>query len=374
MKNKIYVAFLGVTFLIANAFATDVLVSGVPPTANETSCEKTQSDKIPSEKTPCEKKYLQGDSIEFFFLDKLKDTKAVKNLLTTIDGNKVNLSGCSNVIAEVVNNNSADVPEGAYVVKVHPPKLDTLLRPSKTNTWGDYDCFGEVSVLTVVVSDTHKDKVFDAKVVEDKTVGSNDIAKFTISGKDEDKKTYSKGGVAEGDFGFNLVETEDVGKNKNAKLYYLKKDQIKNIPHIEVGMTYGFMYIPFKRYIGGGGGLKDGTTVGAYAGYKNFFPEHSFSVTPVVAFGFANQKYDALDQTTSKIKEFNGGMLSLAVGLTWGFSYDKFKVGFLYGLDNRSSNDPSAPSFNNKWWSIMFGIGIDPSSPSLFSWAKPKTP
>lgn len=275
MKNKTYAIFFGATLAIClttQVQAFDLFASGVPPSKDTLN---------------------QGESVEFFDLNKLKgdDVAKVNELITEVDGKtKVNIDSCSNIIVHDVSNNNQTSDDKSYVISVSPPELDTLSGIKKSGLFGDYECFTNGTLNT---------------------------------------------------------------KNR----YRLVKERIKNIPHIEVGWTYGLMVVPFKRYVGGGA-LKGGGTVGAYLGYKNFFAEHSFSFTPVVAFGYGNQKYDALDPVTSTVKEYTGGMLSYAVGATWGVSFDRFRFGFLYGRDDRSSADPSSPSFKGRWWSAMFGIGL----------------
>lgn len=293
------------------------------------STQATAGNCTKNTNSPCSKdSFAQGESVEFFNINKMAGDKnvPVNNLFKTLDGKFIKIDACSNVIAEIVNNNNDESIEGGYLVKVRPPRLDRF------SPFAEYDCF---------YKKTSDEKVSGSKIEVD-AAGDRNI------NSDNDMRL--------------LVKSEDLGSA--GKLYRMNPEVAAAIPHVEVGMTYGIMVIPFKRYVGGGG-LKDGGTVGAYLGYKQFFPEHSYSFTPVLAFGYANQKYDAVDSTTSNIKEFTAGMLSIAAGATWGFSYDRFKIGLLYGMDDRSSNDINSPSFRGKWWSVMFGIGLEPSKPSI---------
>lgn len=41
------------------------------------------------------------------------------------------------------------------------------------------------------------------------------------------------------------------------------------------------------------------------------------------------------------------------------YTVDSFKIGHLYGIDDRASNDSSSPRFKGKWWSLMLGKGFD---------------
>lgn len=310
--------------------------------------------------------FPQGSSLEFIYLNKI-DVKQANRLIWDVKNQKyVNLNKCTNVIAESVSNDGSelkftdtenppnkDIP--AHYVKLSLPRLDSLFNWKTTGIFGDYSCADENKV---------KNEAKAAQDALDKPMKS--LA--TLSGAE----------LAE------AVKVNEVNKAKANKievvegeLYLINDNAIKQIPHSDVGASYGLMVVPFKKYTSAAGGaLKDGGTIGAYAGYKNFFPEHGFAFTPVFAFGYSNQKYDALDQS-SNVKEYSASVLSYAVGVIWGLSYDRFKVGLLYGKDRRVSADASAPSFNGAWWTVMFGIGLESSTtlsvPNL-SGSKPAAP
>lgn len=236
-----------------------------------------------------------------------KTAKDAKDKFDAIKG--LDLSACSNLIVTSVSNEPAtgeytDVK--GYYVKIRTPHTEAFANHT----------------------------LFVRKIKTDCTKSSSDAA--------DTNKLH--------------IDKDDDSKN----LFWLNKDQIEKIPHVDVGTTYGIMTVPFKKY--DGGTLKDGSTIGAYLGYKSFFPESFSSFAPVISLGYGTQKYDAIDPSTSQIAEFSGGVLSGAAGVIFGFSFDRFKIGLLVGRDYRNSAQANSPSFAGTWYSVMFGWGLEATS------------
>jgi hypothetical protein len=243
----------------------------------------------------------KGQSFEFLYLDKLNEDRN-KLLYEVANGSSVQLAGCNTVIVEIVSekitSEVSSAPKNYYYAKARKPRMENFFGMNSS----DYKCF------------------------KGSAVHPND-------------------GLVSSDDGID-------------KLYMIDDNYVGKIPHVKTGMDYGLMVVPFKVYTKSNV-IKDGGTLGAYIGYKAFYPEHSYSFTPIFSFGYTkNQKYDATNPQTLQNQEYSANMISGAIGAIVGFSYDQFKVGFLVGRDRRKSAQIDSPSFSGNWYSIMFGIGL----------------
>lgn len=244
--------------------------------------------------------FSKGQSLELLWLDKLS-TQDLSGLITDTENNPIApsvLNQCTNVVTELLSDKITEGGKSYYYVKIRKPTLESYLGK---HSFGKYDCFNE-------------------------KLGAN-----------------------------KLVSSDD----EVVRLYKLYENGAAKVTHVRTGIDYGVLVVPFKIYTNGHT-LKEGGTLGAYVGYKSFFPEHRWSFTPIVSFGYTkSQKFDALNPQTSRMQEYSADVISGAVGAIVGFSYDQFKLGVLIGRDRRNSSTlADKPSFSGNWVSLMFGIGI----------------